>query len=108
MRPRPAVRSRSSISTATTSRPPRANTSAMPAPMVPRPTTPTVEICTGQVCRTRFCQLPETGCIRLESAKLVVVEHDAVDPAGRGEHACLRLDLLCGEDAAHRPQRGVA
>src|SRR5947209_13884921 len=46
-RPRPAWSSRSSISTAMTSSPPRARTSAMPAPIVPSPTTPAVAICTG-------------------------------------------------------------
>src|SRR5918997_807129 len=47
--PRPRVTPCSSTSTATTSRPVRASTSAMPAPIVPMPTTPTVVI-PGFIC----------------------------------------------------------
>src|SRR3954451_9658874 len=112
-RPRPASNSRSSTSTATTSTPPRAKTSAIPAPMVPRPTTPTVEICTaGSLSHppTRLSPAwsPKARCVRLQPAQLVVVEDDAVDSALGGEYARLRLDLLRGEDSADRAQQGVA
>ena len=43
--PRPRSRASASFSTAITSSPDRASTSAMPAPMVPSPITPTVEKC---------------------------------------------------------------
>ena len=42
------------------------------------------------------------------AAQAVVVERDAGDAAVAGQHARLRLDLLCGEDPAHRRQVRVA
>src|SRR5207342_3877532 len=38
----------------------------------------------------------------------VVVDDGAGDAAVGGQHACLRLDLLCREDAPDRSQQGIA
>jgi hypothetical protein len=48
-------------------------------------------------------------CLRgLESAQRVIVEDHAGDAAVGGQHPRLWLDLLRGEDAADRGERGIA
>src|SRR5579875_1277912 len=106
-RDRPAASAFSSTSTATTRTPDATNTSAMPAPMVPRPTTPTRWMLTHPVCRTG-CSLPEVvlgvrvGRVGGEGLRLATLERPDVHAldversvaaarllAGQGQHVAL-------------------
>src|SRR3712207_2697274 len=103
--PRPRTRASPATSTAVTVSPARANTSTMPAPMVPRPTTPTAPSSLAMLLLPRSEQPRGRVVGALEDG---VVDGAAVDAAVGGEHAGLRLDLLGREHPADRRQQRVA
>src|SRR3954465_6766280 len=55
---------------------------------------------------TRTSEQPVVGVIH--PPERVVVDDGAGDAAVGGEDTCLRLDLLCREDAPDRSQQGIA